>query len=276
MLRLLSQKIHITKIFCYVALLLNIFILSHSAHASLCSKAIHNVAPKISVPEDVVMAVALTETGTKRSGRLAPYPWAINVEGRGFLFPTKKKAIKAVRKYLKQGKKSIDIGCMQLNWRWHGQKFGYSIEKAFDPTTNITVGAKYIREHYYKYKNWHKAAGRYHSGTSKHAKRYQRRYLKNLKIAKAQLGQKGTYVGKSYASTIPKPKPRKKKRYPTYKLAMLNKAPGSLLKYQDTDPIKPKYKPYKPSPSIFGALDSLPKAPKPILDTARKRHLFKR
>jgi|GEM_PF-3558245 len=241
------------------------------SYASVCVSAIHKVVNKIPVPKDVLMAVALTETGTKQGGKLAPYPWAINVEGRGYLFPTKKKAIKAVKKYLSQGKRSIDVGCMQLNWRWHGHKFNHSLEKAFDPSTNITVGARYIKEHHRKFKNWHKAAGRYHSGTHKHAKKYQRRYLQNLKIAKAQLNIKGTPTNGVYKE---KSKP-KQKTYPIYRLAMLNKAPGSLLKFKNIEPIK--FSTIKPNKSEikFGRLNNLPKAPRPILDTARKRHLFK-
>jgi Transglycosylase SLT domain len=153
-----------------------------SAFSNECMQAINNVIKKHSIPKDILTAVALTETGTRQNGYLAPYPWAINVEGKGFLFPNKQQAIDAVKFYLSQGKTSIDIGCMQLNWYWHKDKFNNSVEKAFEPLDNITAGAKYLEEHYKTYGNWNQAVGRYHSGTAKFADAYQQKYAMNLKI----------------------------------------------------------------------------------------------
>ena len=257
------------KIFTFCLVFIIAVISSVTSHANQCTQAINSVSQKISVPKDVLTAVALTETGITKNGKLSPHPWAINVEGKGFLFSTKQKAINAVKKYLKQGKTSIDIGCMQLNWYWHGKKFDSSVEKAFDPMTNITVGARYIKQHYRKYRNWHKAAGRYHSGTKKFSQKYQQKYAVNLKIAKAQLGIKGTAIQVAKTTVTSTAPVSKKKSYPIYNFAMLSKAPGALFKFKDTGNI------IKPKTQKASLYNRLPSAPSPILNTARKRRLFR-
>jgi hypothetical protein len=240
-------------------------------------QAIHTVSQQETIPKDILTAVALTETGTMQKGRLAPYPWAINVEGKGFLFSTKQKAIDAVTNYLKQGKKSIDIGCMQLNWYWHGDKFGHSLEKAFNPHTNITVGAKYIKEHYRTYKNWNKAVGRYHSGTAKFAQQYYQKYASNLRIAQSNLGISSTTAPVAIASIGDFPAyddthyNKRLTQKSAYKLSMLNQSSGSLINFQTTGD-KPKALVNLENRGT--ALIKLPNAPVPILDTALKRSLF--
>ncbi len=214
------------------------------AYANECTQAIQTIYTQEAIPKDILTAVALTETGTMQKGRLEPYPWAINVEGKGFLFSTKQKAIDAVNAYLKQGKTSIDIGCMQLNWYWHGQKFGHSVEKAFDPQTNITIGAQYIKEHYQTYKNWDKAVSRYHSGTSTFAHQYYQKYASNLKIARANLGITHSSVinsalVQSFSQDNDTVYDTNHNKKPAYALAMLNKSAGALINFQVADGKKP-------------------------------------
>jgi hypothetical protein len=209
-------------------------------YASECTQAIQKIHTQEAIPKDILTAVALTETGVMQKGHLEPYPWAINVEGKGFLFSTKQKAIDAVNAYLKQGKTSIDIGCMQLNWYWHGQKFGHSVDKAFDPQTNIMVGAQYIKEHFKTYKNWDKAVARYHSGTSTFAQQYYQKYASNLKIARANLGIRSSIpINSDLVQDFSKDNDTDHDKRPAYTLAMLNKSAGALINFQATDGNKP-------------------------------------
>ena len=217
--------------------------------ANECTQAIQTVSKQEKIPYDILTAVALTETGTMQKGRLAPYPWAINVGGKGFLFSTKQQAIKAVKSYLAQGKTSIDIGCMQLNWYWHKDKFSNSIESAFDPKTNITVGANYILEHYVTYKNWNMAVGRYHSGTEKFAKAYRQKYALNLQIARNNKNM----IDDNMIADDDMP----------VKLALstLAQSAGSLIAF-------------KPADAKVTALINFGKKSLPIIDTRRKKPLF--
>jgi hypothetical protein len=149
-------------------------------HNNICMNAVKRAARAVNIPADVLGAVALTETGIKRGGEYAPWPWAINVAGKGYIFNTRDEAIRATIQHINDGKTSVDIGCMQMNWRWHKDKFGSSVVTAFDPYNNVLQAARYIKSHYQQYGNWTKAIGRYHSGTSSFAKLY---------IAKAQINR---------------------------------------------------------------------------------------
>jgi soluble lytic murein transglycosylase-like protein len=218
--------------------------------ANQCTDAIQKTSQETKIPYDILTAVALTETGTLQKGKLAPYPWAVNVQGKGFLFTSKQQAINAVKLYLSQGITSIDIGCMQMNWYWHKDKFDNSVEKAFDPETNIKMGAKYILEHYHTYGDWDKAVGRYHSGTDKFAKAYHQKYALNLKIARNNLNNLDDYLFETGNKDT------------QIASNTFNKTAGSLIQFNMADE--------KTIAFIDMAQKSIP-----IIDTRRKKFFFK-
>lgn len=117
-------------------------------------------------PPHVLSAIALTESG--RKGR--PWPWTINHQGRGMFFSSKEKAVNAALALIKRGQTRFDVGLMQVNWYYNGERFN-SIESAFDPLTNIRVADKIIQEHLQRTNSMYEAVGRYHSKTPrlKHA-----------------------------------------------------------------------------------------------------------
>ncbi len=84
------------------------------------------------IPTLLLRAVSNIESGRSIGGSLAPWPWTINVEGKGYVFKTKQEAIKAVEKFQRMGAKSIDVGIMQINLRHHPTAFR-NLEEAFDP-----------------------------------------------------------------------------------------------------------------------------------------------
>ena len=64
--------------------------------AALCDTAAHQAAQESGVPVSVMLAITRAETGRSLSGRLSPWPWAINRAGRGAWFPSQEEAIEAV------------------------------------------------------------------------------------------------------------------------------------------------------------------------------------
>ena len=69
------------------------------------------------IPADIFYAVALTESGkvVDRFRTRRPWPWTLNVGGRGYFYAPREDAHRALRRFLAQGKRSIDIGLMQVN-----------------------------------------------------------------------------------------------------------------------------------------------------------------
>lgn len=119
------------------------------------------------VPAEVLSAITLTETG--RDNR--PWPWAINAGGDGRWFDSKSDALSWARQLRAAGRRNFDVGCFQLNYRWHGGAFA-SLEAMFDPATNADYAAGFLARLYREKGNWSEAAGAYHSRTPRHATRY--------------------------------------------------------------------------------------------------------
>ena len=63
---------------------------------------------------------------------------------------------------------------MQLNYRWHGNKFT-SIKEMLIPEKNITYAAKLLCSLYKRHGNWHKAVRHYHSAKLEHSRKYSRK-----------------------------------------------------------------------------------------------------
>ena len=101
------------------------------------------------------------------------------MEGKGFWFETRKEALAFVRKRFSEGARSFDVGCFQINYKWHHQHFK-SIEDMFDPVINATYAAKFLNSLYAEKGNWPAAAGAYHSRTPSYAKRYSARFERYL------------------------------------------------------------------------------------------------
>lgn len=142
---------------------------------ALCYQAIAQQSSEKNVPSDVMLAISLTETGRKLDGRVQPWPWTVNMEGKGVWFPDKASALAYVRKHFERGARSFDVGCFQINYKWHHQHFA-SIEDMFEPQVNAAYAARFLSDLFRETGSWSLAAGAYHSRTPKYANRYRQRF----------------------------------------------------------------------------------------------------
>ncbi|MDM7931817.1 transglycosylase SLT domain-containing protein [Tabrizicola sp.] len=139
--------------------------------ANLCLLAATEAAKRSGVPQDVLLAVALVETG--RHGR--PWPWTINLGGEGHWLESARAAENLVADAIDAGLTNIDLGCFQLNYRWHAEAFT-SIADMLDPDRNAAYAADYLAQHHADTGDWSAAAAAYHSATPEHAERYRARF----------------------------------------------------------------------------------------------------
>jgi hypothetical protein len=141
--------------------------------AKLCTQYIPFNERQYGIPSHLLSAISSTESGRWHDGLkiVLPYPWTVNAEGKGYYFESKAEAIAAVKKMRAEGKRSIDIGCMQVNLVHHANAFS-SIEEAFDPKSNITYAASFLRNLYESEGSWRKAAAAYHSKTPERGSAY--------------------------------------------------------------------------------------------------------
>jgi hypothetical protein len=155
------------------ALILSLWLLAGPAGAApdLCEAAARQAAAELGVPGDLMLAIALAETGRADGGRLRPWPWAANLEGAGHWFDTRAALVAFVEGAVAVGRTSVDIGCFQINWRWHGQHFSRPGDLS-DPLTNARHAARFLVALHAELGSWEAATGAYHSRTPALAARY--------------------------------------------------------------------------------------------------------
>jgi soluble lytic murein transglycosylase-like protein len=135
-------------------------------------RAYHRVATEYQVPVRLLYAVALQESRTTLGAQLKrPWPWTLNVAGVGYRYGSRQAAFAAINQHLASGEARIDIGLMQVHWRFHKDRLG-SVWAALSPYHNLRVGASILRDCYQRMGDWSQASGCYHSGTAWRAARY--------------------------------------------------------------------------------------------------------
>ena len=103
------------------------------------------------IPVEILLAVSHVESGFQ--------PHAINISGEAF-FPSSHNEALGL---LLRSRNNVDIGLMQVNWGYWGDKFGLSKSELLDPQFNVLVGAK-ILEHCVRVSgSWWKGIALYHS-----------------------------------------------------------------------------------------------------------------
>ncbi len=145
----------------------------------ICERAARLAAQRTGVPLDVLRAISLTETGRRDGGVIRPWPWTVNMEGRGVWFDSFAEALAFATENFDRGARSFDVGCFQLNFKWHGRAFS-TIAEMFDPERNALYAAGFLRELFAETGSWTEAAGAYHSRTPEYAARYKKRFRRHL------------------------------------------------------------------------------------------------
>ncbi len=144
---------------------------------ALCSVAAKEAGTEYGVNFDLLQTISAVESGRwdNLQNRYVAWPWTVNVQGKGYYYASKEDAIRAVQKFQSQGIESIDVGCMQINLKYHGEAFN-SLDDAIDPLKNVKYSAKFLRSLYSRHgQNWKKAAKRYHSANPEKGEAYTKR-----------------------------------------------------------------------------------------------------
>ena len=134
------------------------------------------VAAEFGIPHALFSAVALTESGRQFDTKdIRPWPWTLNVAGKGHYFSSRAEAWQALKQLPDSGNTSIDIGPMQVSWRYHRSRLG-SPWRALDPYHNLRVGAGILQACARQKGDWWSGVGCYHAPNDPaRAERYRRR-----------------------------------------------------------------------------------------------------
>lgn len=158
-----------------------LFIALPSICAGATPSGYQSIAQEYQIPPPILYAIALTESGLRLNHNLyRPWPWTLNVAGTPRRYATRKTAHQALTYYLSLGFRSIDIGLMQVNWRYHQQKLGTAWQ-ALEPYHNLRTGARILHNAYQSDLNWNLAIGRYHSpGKTTQQQLRAKKYIKRV------------------------------------------------------------------------------------------------
>lgn len=145
---------------------------------SLAGTIWDHAASKYGVEKELLYAIALAES-KKAAGSesMRPWPWALNIEGKGYLFETREEAETELNNAIAAGIKSIDVGPMQVNLLWNGFRVERP-EDLFDIQTSAMVGAAILSEAMLSSPNDKTiGVGRYHNWDADKARVYGTRVL---------------------------------------------------------------------------------------------------
>lgn len=140
-----------------------------AANAVVIPSAYVGIASENRVPPEILFIVSLGESGTKlTSGRVLPWPWTLNIAGKGHYYRTRKEAYAALLVAIHEGK-LVDVSLGQVNWQWHAKSFNQDPWLALEPFANLRVAARLLRTLYEADNrgDWWIAVGNYHSPGTK-------------------------------------------------------------------------------------------------------------
>lgn len=142
-----------------------------------CLRYLQSYERSLRIPQGLLTSISFVEAGKPGpKGQLVAWPWTINVNGVGKYFDTKEQAITETRKMMDEGQRSIDIGCMQINLRYHPNAFR-TLDDAFDPAQNVAYGAQFLISLHDLQGSWAKAVERYHSSEDGRREEYREKVL---------------------------------------------------------------------------------------------------
>ncbi|MGI9304734.1 MAG: transglycosylase SLT domain-containing protein [Gammaproteobacteria bacterium] len=147
--------------------------------------AYRTAARDADAPAAVLYAIALTESGRQTAVGRRPWPWTLNVAGRGLYFANRSSAWRQLQRTF-AAHRNVDIGLMQVSWRYHSTTLR-STWHALDPQWNLSVGARILRRCFEERRTWAEAVGCYHApNNSARANAYRQRVARALARLMAQ------------------------------------------------------------------------------------------
>ena len=130
---------------------------------------------KYGLPENILLSISRVESGYQKvDGVIRAWPWTLNAGGDSAYFRNKEDALRHLEEKIKKGVTNIDIGCMQLNFRWHKDFFN-NLSEMINPIKNVDYAARFLNKLHQRHRSWEKAVKYYHSSKSKFNVKYYRK-----------------------------------------------------------------------------------------------------
>lgn len=141
--------------------------------SEICERHIAEAEKNLDIPSQLLLAIATVESGVWNAerARSTAWPWTVYARQQGRRFASKAEALVNIKHFYNLGVRNIDIGCMQVNLKYHGRAFD-SLEEMLDPAHNVAYAALLLKSLYRDTRSWSSAIARYHSWTPRLARVY--------------------------------------------------------------------------------------------------------
>lgn len=158
----LKKSFNITLII--TAYILFVFKSSFAAEIkSKCEDVIRNIENITDIPSGLLLGIGKAESGRiLKNNEMVIWPWTINHAGKSLFFDNKIQMKSYLLKHTEKGDNNLDVGCMQINLKWHKQNFK-DIKDMLAIEPNISYAASFLIQLKNKHGSWKKAIKHYHS-----------------------------------------------------------------------------------------------------------------
>ena len=140
-----------------------------------CEELAKKLSKNSGLPDGLLGSIARVESGRiNKNGVKRAWPWTLNLAGDSKFFDNKSQTLEYLNTAISEGKTNIDIGCMQINYRWHKNNF-LTVEEMLAPKSNINYAIRFLNELFEKHNSWEDAVKHYHSATKSLNTKYYRK-----------------------------------------------------------------------------------------------------
>ena len=129
---------------------------------SECEAIIKKIESLTDIPTGLLLGIGKAESGRIKNDEIVIWPWTINHAGKSLFFDNKNQMKKYISKHVKEGDNNLDVGCMQINLKWHKHNFK-DIKDMIAIEPNVSYAASFLIQLKSKYGTWEKAIKHYHS-----------------------------------------------------------------------------------------------------------------
>lgn len=166
------------------------------------------------IPSGIMQGIARVESGrVGLDGKRKSWPWTVNDGVEGLFFEDQASALEFVEVSYANGENSVDIGCMQINTKWHKDNFR-DFAEMFDPLINVEYAASFLIILRNRHGSWEQAIRHYHSNDPAKNERYLRKVNAVMTATNNQLKSSPKLMNAVLTVPLdaptakPKPKPR--------------------------------------------------------------------
>ena len=153
---------------------------SLTAFENICLAEAKRAEETHGIPVGLMQSISRVESGRKMvTGDYMPWAWTLNDRGEGLFFDDREAALAYLLEAVESPEHSVDVGCMQVNTKWHADGF-LDIADMLDPVHNASYAAGFLLDLHAAHESWDEAVKHYHSAEPSKNVAYHRRVLAEL------------------------------------------------------------------------------------------------